>query len=281
MPLVSLAPLLEKARAHHYAVGSFNVFDLNMAGAIIEAAEEAHSPIVMAVAASHSKYMDFDTFGPALVRRAERSSIPVVVHLDHSEELGLVTRAIMAGFTSVMFDGFGFTADEKLRQTRSVTDMAHSVGITVEAEFGHITKLNEDADDRTNWLIDADHVKHFVEETQLDVVASAVGSVHGLTDGATELDLDLLKRTIDQTPCFVSLHGGSGMKATDIQSAIALGVVKFSYFTGLSRAAMESARTVLLDQPDIRLTEFTQSIARAVGEQAVAMMLVYGSVDKA
>lgn len=281
MPLVSLTPLLEDAKSKHYAVGSFNVFDLSLAQAVLKAAEEQRSPVVLAVAASHLKYLDFDTFAPALVEIAARSSVPVAVHLDHSEELALVVRAIRAGFTSLMFDGHGLRPDEKCRQTRSVTDLAHSVDITVEAEFGHITKMNEDADQRDNLLIDTGEVAHFVEEARIDVVAAAAGSVHGLTEGATELDFDRLHETIGRTPCFVSLHGGSGMEPGTIKAAIDLGVVKFSYFTGLSRTGVAVAREVLACDPGVRITELAKSITDAMGEKAAVMMQVYGSMGHA
>lgn len=282
MPLSPLSPILDGAKIGQYAVASFNVFNLDFVAAVLDAADRQSSPVVLAFAASHEKFVDFDAFARSLIFMAERAPVPVAVHLDHAMELGIVTRAIRAGFTSVMFDGYGLSADEKLRQTRSLTDVAHSVGITVEAEFGHITKAGSDESQRDHLLIDPTEVEDFVEASRIDVVAAAAGSVHGLSQGETSLDFDRLSAVLKHVPCFVSLHGGSGMAEEDIARAIALGVVKFSYFTGLSDAAVGSIRFAMKDgEKTPRITELGALVRSAVTERAETMMISYGSTGRA
>lgn len=277
MTTYPLTELLGQARKDRYSIASFNVFSLNTARAVIAAAEAERSPVVLAFAASHSKYADFDSLAAGLTSLADRATIPVVLHLDHAESLDLVTRAIQAGFNSVMFDGYGLSPDEKIRHTRSVTDLAHSVGIAVEAEFGHITKLGEDENQRDELLLDPAEVARFVEETHIDIVASAVGSVHGLEEGRTNLRFDLLQSVADQATCFLSLHGGSGMSDDTVSAAIQLGVVKFSYFTGLSTASVTAAAKRLDLSPHPRLTELDSLMMQAFQEQAQAKIRLYGA----
>jgi len=281
MTTYSLTELLGQARKDRYSIASFNVFSLNTARAAIAAAEAERSPVVLAFAASHSKYADFDSLAAGLVSLTDRATIPAVLHLDHAESLDLVTRAIQAGFNSVMFDGYGLSPSEKTRQTRSVTDLAHSVGISVEAEFGHITKLGEDESQRDELLLDPAEVARFVDETHIDIVASAVGSVHGLEEGCTNLRLDLLQSVADQVTCFLSLHGGSGMSDDTVGAAIQIGVVKFSYFTGLSTASVNAAAKRFALSPPPRLTELDSLMMQAFQEQAQAKIRLYGASGRA
>jgi ketose-bisphosphate aldolase len=281
MTTSSLTGLLGQARKDRYAIASFNVFSLNTARAAIAAAEAERSPVVLAFAASHAKYADFDSLAAGLVSLAARATVPTVLHLDHAESLGLVTRAIQAGFGSVMFDGYGLSPGEKTRQTASVTDLAHSAGITVEAEFGHITKVGEDEGRRDELLLDPAEVARFVDETRIDIVASAVGSVHGLEAGRTNLRLDLLQSVADQVTCFLSLHGGSGMSDDTVGAAIKIGVVKFSYFTGLSTASVNAAAKRLGARPYPRLTELDSLMMQAFQEQAQAKIRLYGASGRA
>jgi ketose-bisphosphate aldolase len=281
MTTCSLTELLGQAQKDRYAIASFNVFSLNTARAVIAAAEAERSPVVLAFAASHLKYADFDSLAAGLVSLADRAAVPAVLHLDHAESLDLVTRAIQAGFSSVMFDGYGLSPAEKIRQTHSVTDLAHSVGICVEAEFGHITKLGEDENRRDELLLDPAEVARFVDETHIDIVASAVGSVHGLEEGRTNLRTDLLRSVADQVTCFLSLHGGSGMPDDAVDAAIQIGVVKFSYFTGLSTAGVNAAAKRLAQSPYPRLTELDSLMMQAFQEQAQAKIRLYGATGRA
>jgi len=281
MPLESLIPLLDEAREKSYIVGSFNAFNLETVRAVVSAAEEMSSPVVVAVAASHLRYTDFEALVGAAVPLCRRARVPVVLHLDHAETLDVVTRSIRAGFTSVMFDGYGLSAEEKCRQTRSVTDLAHSIGISVEAELGHITKVGVDRDQRDELLIDPSLAGDFISATGVDVVAAAIGSVHGQQAGEAQLDFARLVELREKVQCHLSLHGGSGMAETHVGQAIAAGVTKISYFTGLSRDAVDRATSLLAADPDIRLPALCDEMRQAVQEGVRRQLTLYRSVGTA
>jgi fructose-bisphosphate aldolase class II len=281
VPLEPLTPLLDEAREKNYVVGSFNAFNLETVRAVVLAAEEMGSPIVVAVAASHLKYTDFDALVDAAVPLCRRARVPVVLHLDHAETLDVVTRAIRAGFTSVMFDGYGLSEEEKWRQTRSVTDLAHSIGVSVEAELGHITKVGVDRDRRDELLIDPALAGDFVRATGVDVVAAAIGSVHGQQSGEARLDFARLTELRDEVQCHLSLHGGSGMAENDVDQAIAAGIVKISYFTGLSRDAVARVRDKLTADPDVRLTVLLDEMRQAFQAGVRRQLTLYRSAGKA
>jgi fructose-bisphosphate aldolase class II len=281
VPLEPLTPLLDEAREKKYVVGSFNAFNLETVRAVVLAAEEMGSPVVVAVAASHLKYTDFDALVDAAVPLCRRARVPVVLHLDHAETLDVVTRAIRAEFTSVMFDGYGLSKEEKWRQTRSVTDLAHSVGISVEAELGHITKVGVDRDRRDELLIDPALAGDFVRATGVDVVAAAIGSVHGQQSGEARLDFARLTELHDEVRCHLSLHGGSGMAEKDVEQAIAAGIVKISYFTGLSRDAVARVGDELTANPDVRVTVLLDEMRQAFQAGVRRQLIVYRSAGMA
>jgi fructose-bisphosphate aldolase class II len=233
--------------------------------------------VVIAFAASHLQYTDFEATAEAMQVLASRARVPVALHLDHAETLEVVGRALRAGFTSVMFDGYGLSHEEKVRQTRSVTDIAHSIGVAVEAELGHITKVGVDDTARAQLLIDANHIAKFVEATQVDMVAAAIGSVHGQEEGTAQLDFGLLHRIQELSPCLLSLHGGSGMGPADVAAARQAGVVKISYFTGLSRAAMAAVQKRLGEDPSIRVTELMLEVKEAMQAGVERQLKVFGS----
>ena len=145
----------------------------------------------------------------------------------------------------MMFDGYGLSEEDKWRQTRSVTDLAHSIGVSVEAELGHITKMGADRELRDQPLIDPSVAGDFVRATGVDIVAAAIGSVHGQQSGEAQLDFARLTELNEAVQCHLSLHGGSGMSESDVRQAIARGIVKISYFTGLSRDAVARAHEML------------------------------------
>ena len=281
MPRCDLRPILETATRDHFIVGSFNVFNLETARAVLAAAERTDAPVVLAVAESQLRFTDFEALSRALVNLAERARVPVVIHLDHAQTLDVVTNAIRYGFTSVMFDGYGLDPAEKARQTRSVVDLAHSVGICVEAELGHITKSGVDAAKRDELLVDPTSAADFVRETGVDTIAAAVGTVHGLAPGEAQVDFERLEAIREAVPCFISMHGGSGLKPADLLRAADLGITKISYFTGLSKAAVKAVSERTATEPEPRLTELLAVAQSAIEERVSERITAFGSAGKA
>ena len=281
MPRVSVLPLLSRAREGKYILPSFNVFNLETALAVIRVAERERSPLIVAVAESHFEYTEFELLAGVLRELADRATVPVVLHLDHAETLDIVGRAFAAGFTSFQFDGYGLPFAERVRQTRSVVDLAHSLGYGVEAELGHITKVGQDADQRDNLLADPSGAVNFVSNTGIDIVAAAVGTVHGLAPGTATVDFDRLTAIVTSVLVYVSLHGGSGMTDDDVRAAIAVGVVKMSYFTGLSDTAIARVRDVFGTDKQPRLTSLFAAAREGFEAKAMERIHIFGSAGQA
>lgn len=276
----SLLELIDLSRARGFALPSFNVISLETALAVAAAAEAERSPVVIAVAELHFQFTDFELLSSALTRLASRATVPVVLHLDHAQTLDVVMRAVRAGYTSFQFDGYGLPFEERIRQTRSVTDLAHSLGYAVEAELGHITRVGTDAQRRDDLVADPGQAARFVAETGVDIIAGAVGNVHGLRAGEGSLDFDLLGRIAAAIPCSLSLHGGSGLSTADVHRAVGLGVAKVSYYNNLGRAANRSMEAALTD-PDPAFTDVQAAGLRAYGEAAAERMRAFGSAGQA
>jgi fructose-bisphosphate aldolase class II len=283
MPLVSLAPLLAGARSDGYAIGAFSTIDLDMAEAIIAAAEEVQAPVVVALTAANAGPVDLYTLAAAVRARALRTTVPVALHLDHGQTRDVVETAMEAGFTSVMFDGHGLSMDEKRRITGEIVAAAHRRGVTVEAEVGHITRVEDlVAGGRSveEQMTDPASGIAFARETGLDVLAVAVGNVHHMAPGAAALDLARLRALAETAPCPLSLHGGSGVGDAVLQEAIAAGIRKVSYFTRLARAAVAAAERRLA-APNASFGDILGATRQAIHAEVADRLRILGCAGRA
>jgi fructose-bisphosphate aldolase class II len=255
LPLVNLKPFLEDAKKNKYCLGCFNVFNIETLEGVIEAAVNKKTPIVCAVYEPHFKYGDLEAFSNLVKEVASKTNIPVVLHLDHAEEISSIVNAIKCGFTSLMFDGPpGISFEEKIKSTKKVVEIAHSVGLMVETELGYITRVGIDERLAKENIADPDLAIKFVEETGVDILAPAIGSIHGMGEQEATLNLDLLRKIIDRTNCYLSLHGGSGVNDSIVRQAINIGINKASVFTRISNRAVDRMRSLLYGKPvDISL----------------------------
>lgn len=242
----NLKPLLEDAKSKGYAVGSFNVFNMESLLGIIDAAVSRQSPVIVAVAESHMEYLDLESFMPMALELARRAAVPVALHLDHARSLDMISRALRAGFSSVMYDGYQLPYETKVEETRLVVRLAHAVGVFVETELGHVGRLGgPEGILESGELADPQVAGDFVKRTGVDVLAVAVGSTHSMAAPETGLDLDRLQQIAKSCDCFLSLHGGSGISVSHLHSAIEIGVAKVSVFTKLANTALSYAREYL------------------------------------
>ena len=284
MALVSLKQLVDDAFQNGYAVGAFNVVNMEIVQGALQAAEENRSPLILAVAEGHLGLLDLDQYAPILLRAAEQASVPVAVHLDHGQAFSNFVKALRCGFTSVMFDGSILPYEENVAKTKEIVRMAHAVGASVEAELGHVTGGEGDASPGVadpTLFTDPEEAQRFVQETGIDALAVAVGSVHGFYKGTPELDIPRLARIRELAGVPLVLHGGSGLSDDDFRQAIANGIAKINVYTDISQAAMAKIRTV---QEMPNNTDFGQFMAQVVGtiKEAVAeKMRIFGSVGKA
>jgi fructose-bisphosphate aldolase class II len=255
--LVSLTELMKDATEKNYAVGAFNATNLESLTASIRAAEEMGKPIILNHADVHSKFITLEEIAPIMRMRAERAKVPVCLNLDHGESLERCMQAIKLGFTSVMLDASSQSYEDNLRETALVCRMAHSVGVTVEAELGHIfasdngivkgaqqetiDNYSSEEDVYTDPLV----AKDFVEKTGVDVLAIAFGTAHGIYKKKPRLDLDrisLIRNSIDIP--FV-MHGGSGLTDEEYATAINNGIRKINYYTYMTLAGGRAVKEAM------------------------------------
>jgi len=252
MQLVGLKPFLEDARRKKYALGCFNVFNLETLEAVIEGALNFNTPIVCAIYEPQLKYSDLESFSVLIKDIAGKVPIPVILHLDHAEKMDTIIRAIRCGFTAVMYDGPpGIKFEEKIEKTKQVVEIAHSVGVTVEAELGYITRVGLDEKTVKENLADPELAREFVEATGIDILAPAIGSVHGMGSQEATIDLDTLRKIREKTDCYLSLHGGSGVDDSIVRKSIDIGINKASVYTRLSNNAVKKIKNNLNGAPEL------------------------------
>lgn len=280
-----MKPVLEKAYKEGYAVGAFNIFNLNFLEAVCDAATAQNSPVILNIAEVHFKYVTPEHLVPAIRAIADLSAVDMVLNLDHGMTLKGIQRAIDNGFTNIMFDGSHLAFDENIRQTQAVVELCHRHGISVEAELGAVGGAEGGAlygeADRSKFT-DVEQARTFVQETGVDFLAIAFGNVHGKYRGEPDLDFDLLRQLRDVTGIPLVLHGGSGISESDFRRAISLGISKINFFTGMASVALETSRDYLnregesYDDYPLMLEEVKKEVSRVVRQQ----MDIFGSVGK-
>ena len=255
--LVSLKELMKDACEKGYAVGAFNTPNLESLIAVIKAAEETGRGVILNHAEVHFPLIPIEDIGPIMIKYAKEASVPVCVHLDHGESMETCMKAIRLGFTSVMLDASATDYEANVRDTALICKLAHSVGVTVEAELGHIFASDnglgnpkeqeslesfESADDV---YTDPDLAKDFVERTGVDALAIAFGTVHGVYKKKPKLDLDRIKLIKDKIDVPFVMHGGSGLSKEEFQTAIRNGIRKINYYTYMTLAGGKAVKDAL------------------------------------
>lgn len=276
MPLVNLKTLLRSAYEKQYAVGAFNVINLEFLTAVIDAAEEKKSPVILNIAEVHFPYMDLELVCHAVRKAAERSSVPVAFNLDHGLSYESAVKAVELGFTSVMFDGSSLSYEENIAQTAEIVKYCHAVDVSVEAELGAVGG-NEDGSlvSAANPALytDASQARDFIDRTGIDALAVAIGNSHGKYKGEPRLDFERLEQLKSATGIPLVLHGGSGISPSGFQKCIDRGISKINFFTGMSEKALSSLESDLKgtgslynDLPHI-LFNMRKGVSQVVKEQ--------------
>ncbi|MEC5424444.1 class II fructose-1,6-bisphosphate aldolase [Virgibacillus sp. C22-A2] len=256
MPLVSMKEMLEKGKENGYAVGQFNLNNMEYAQAILQAAEEEKSPVILGVSEGAGKYMGGFKVVVAMVKALMEeygTTVPVAIHLDHGSSFAKCAEAIHAGFTSVMIDGSHFPLEQNISLTQKVVELAHLHGVSVEAELGRIGGQEDDliVDDAEAAYAIPSECEKLVNETNVDCFAPALGSVHGPYKGEPNLGFDRMEEVMNLVDVPLVLHGGTGIPTKDIQRAISLGTSKINVNTESQIAQAKAVREVLNEKPDI------------------------------
>lgn len=232
MPLVNTGGLLRAALSGKYAVGGFEPYTIDQIQAIIEVAEEEQTPVIMQFWSEVIETWGFPTLVCVVRELAERASVPVAIHLDHSLTEELAYQALEAGFTSVMYDGSKLPLEENIARTRKVVARAKEFGATVEAELGLIGFLSdyetpEEAMTAIKGMLTTpEQADSFVRETGIDILAPAIGSIHGCPLPMAELDIPRIRAIAEVTGLPLALHGGSGVGEAQLRAAINAGIAK-------------------------------------------------------
>ncbi|MGI0529394.1 ketose-bisphosphate aldolase [Treponema socranskii] len=248
--LMNMKEMLCVAQKEHFAVPAFNVSSSMILKGIMEACEEKHAPVIIAI---HPDELSFvgDSFVAAVREEAHKASVPVCIHLDHGASFAQVIHAIACGFTSVMIDSSTTSFDDNIAITKKVVEAAHAVDVSVEAELGTIGATGNGGEAGTDNIIytNPDDVVRFVEATNVDTLAIAIGTAHGLYPKTKKpkLRLDLLKEIVEKTSVPLVLHGGSDNPDEEIAEAVRLGVAKINISSDIKSAFYKKCREVLED----------------------------------
>ncbi|MDH6365408.1 fructose-bisphosphate aldolase class II [Enterococcus sp. PF1-24] len=240
--LAGLKEVLMQATRDKRAIAAFNVPNLEMVKAAIQAAEELDVPVILQHAEGHNSLISLEEIGPIMMDYAKRSKVPVVVHLDHGKSLKAIITAIKIGFTSVMIDASDKPFEENILLTKEIVKIAHSSGVDVEAELGHVFTSSlgggegrEPDDDligmNDDIYTDPELAKSFVEQTGVDCLAVAFGTVHGIYLKEPRLDLERVRQIQQKVEIPLVMHGGSGVSKEDYHVAISNGIAKINYYT--------------------------------------------------
>lgn len=247
--LVTLNELLKDAKEKKYAVGAFNVPNLEAIRAVIQAAEELGLPVILQHAEVHENLISLEEIGPIMLQYAKAAKVPVAVHLDHGASFEMCVKAIRLGFTSVMYDASSKEYEVNLAESKEIVKIAHAVGVSVEAELGHIftsavgggegrgSDSSEDYEDLEDVYTDPDLAKAFVEETGVDCLAIGFGTVHGIYLKEPKLDLNRILQIKEKIDVPFVMHGGSGVSEENYRTAIKNGICKINYYTYMNKAA--------------------------------------------
>jgi len=278
--IVDLPSVLVKARRGGYAVGAFNVYNLETVDAVLAGAVETRSPVIIAFGERYFKNFPVRAVAAIVKTMAQDSPVPVVLHLDHANRLESIEQAIGAGFTSVMIDGSKHPLEENIAVTRKAVALARPKGVSVEAELGRITRTGVAEEDL---FTDPAEAVEFMKRTGVDALAVSVGTVHGLYKGEPTLDLERLARIAMDVHAPLVLHGGSGVPEDLIRKAIRLGVAKLNINTEMSIAGVNAVRAFLSARgnENTRLEELMVEARDAMVGVVKRYIEFFGSAGKA
>ena len=275
--LVTLNEVLPQARAQHYAVGAFDCMEDVMVRTILDTAEQEQAPIILMALEHDLRGLGMRYISGLVHAVADAYRIPIVLHLDHAENLDVICKAIDHGFTSVMFDGSQLPFRENIDRSREVVEIAHHHGVAVEAELGFVAGKDIYGTDYPgagkSLLTEPGEVVEFVAKTGVDALAVSIGTSHGVYAAKPNLDIERLREIEAVSAVPLVMHGGSGTPEDQVQNAIRHGITKLNVYAdsraamlrGLKRSAESQTRPDPL--PDILFRPIREALSRLVAER--------------
>ena len=240
--LVNLNDILPKAQKENYAVGLFNTTDTDMLEAVIAAAEELRAPVIIGTAEVLLPHGELKLIAPSIIAAAKRATVPVVVHYDHGLTFDRCIEALQLGFSSIMFDGSANDEEENLKQTAEMVKIAHSMGVSVEGEIGHVGLAASGDGNDSDMYTTPEEAVNFVKKTGVDALAIAIGTAHGAYKTKPKLDIGRLAEIRAELDTPLVLHGGSGLSDDDFRNTIKNGIAKMNIFTDLCNAGEKAMK---------------------------------------
>lgn len=250
MPLVTSENMLKDAQKGGYAVGAFNVENMEMVKAVIQAAEELNAPVMLQTTPSTVKYGTLETYFAMVAAEAAKASVPVCLHLDHGNSFDLAVKAMKAGYTSVMIDGSHENFENNIAVTKKVVDVAKACGIPVEAELGKVGGKEDDLESELDTNTDPQEAKEFVERTGVSSLAIAIGTAHGFYAGTPVLDKERVSQVKELVSVPLVLHGASGLSDEDVKECVRRGMCKVNFATELRVAYTDAGKKLIAEKPE-------------------------------
>lgn len=293
--LANMNDLLKEAQKKKVGVGAYNAPNLEAVRAIVAAAEELGQPVILAHAQVHDPVIPLAEIGPIMVQYAKNAKVPVAVHLDHGTSFDLCVQALKLGFSSVMYDASDKSFEENIEGTKEMVKIAHALGASVEAELGHVFTSEvggeAGAEDRVVYNLD-DHkgddmytdplaAKEFVEKTDVDFLAIAFGTAHGIYLTKPELNLNRVSEIAELIDVPLVMHGGSGVSKDDMQTAIKNGIAKINYFAYMNKAGGEKVKQYIsnLDTELPFFDEISKTGIEGMKENVIESMKIFNMQD--
>lgn len=282
MALVTTAQMLRDADQNGYAIGAFNVENMEMVMAVVKACEELRAPVILQTTSSTVKYAGLDLYLANVATVANRASVPIAMHLDHGSSFEIAMQALRTGYTSIMIDGSKYALEENIALTKRVTDACKPSAIPVEAELGKVGGKEDDVNCDDPRYTEPDDAVRFVNETGVSSLAVAIGTAHGVYKGEPKLDIDRLSEIRKAVSIPLVLHGASGVPDDAVRECIRRGISKVNFATELRIAYSDGVKLFLKENPDA----FDPKKYGAVGMENVTKLvaekiLVLGSNDRA
>lgn len=283
MSIITLKEALRYASNNDIAIGSFNAVNLDMARGIINAAEDTGIPVILSLAESHFTFAPLDLFGPIIVGLANRSKGKIVVHLDHGMDFNFIKKAVEIGFSSIMYDGSHHSLQNNISITKKVVELCHANGVSVEAEVGRLvtpeTGSNEKATNLNpeDYFTDVTDAQLFVDETNVDALAIAFGTAHGLYKDEPKLNYELIKSITGVIKKPLVMHGGSGLREDQYKSCINNGIRKINYYSDMAFRVTNQLREDLNSNSELYLHDISKKIIEYVKRDVSNKILLFAS----
>ncbi|HUV42911.1 MAG TPA: class II fructose-bisphosphate aldolase [Patescibacteria group bacterium] len=285
---MNVQEILNLAKSGGYALGSFNAGDLEIIKGVIQAGVELKSPLLIEASPGEIKFFGHQNFDCVVENFKKETGLPILTNLDHSLGLEEAQEGIESGFDLIHFDGSDLAYEENIKITKMIVQQAHEKGILVEGEFDKILGTSAPHQEEPESVqasgsyTDPEKAAEFVSQTGVDILAVFIGNLHGTYKQPPKLDLERLRMIAEKLPCFLSLHGGSGLLEEDIKQAINLGkVVKINVNTELRVAYRETLENVLKGSEEVAIYKIMPPVIAAVQKVVEEKIRLFGSEGKA